>query len=218
MWCMIFALLRIAWCCTCSEKWHEVRTATDPADPDLLTTRIQNLRSGSVNKICLLNLVQKFGYLKNFLSWNIIRKSVLFRNFQKKHTKILHFEDIFDWWKTFRELTDPDLSLPGPGPVFRIRGNFTWGVILRYCIAWCCKCSEKWHEVPARAVAVGVAWLSQCIAERRRLERATLAPSAHRGLHDAPERADDVSASTAPTDDVSSTATAISIPRSSILT
>ena len=39
-----------------------VRAATDPADPDpypdLLTIRIQNLRSGSVKKICFLNLVQ----------------------------------------------------------------------------------------------------------------------------------------------------------------
>ena len=44
------------------------RAATDPADPDpdpdLLTTRIQNLRSGSVKKICFLNLVQHFGHLK----------------------------------------------------------------------------------------------------------------------------------------------------------
>ena len=42
------------------------RAATDPADPDpdLLTTRIQNSRSGSVKKIFLLNLVQKFGHLK----------------------------------------------------------------------------------------------------------------------------------------------------------
>ena len=40
------------------------RAATDPADPDLLTTRIQNSRSGSVKKTFLLSLVQKFGNLK----------------------------------------------------------------------------------------------------------------------------------------------------------
>ena len=46
---------------------HLDRAATDLADPDpdLLTTRIQNSRSGSVNKTCLLNLVQKFGHLKS---------------------------------------------------------------------------------------------------------------------------------------------------------
>ena len=42
-----------------------IRAATDPADPDpdpdLLTTRIQNSRSVSVKKICLLNLLQILG-------------------------------------------------------------------------------------------------------------------------------------------------------------
>ena len=41
-----------------------VRAATDPADPDpdpdLLTTRIQNLRSGSVKELCTTNFCTKF--------------------------------------------------------------------------------------------------------------------------------------------------------------
>ena len=38
----------------------DARAATDPPDPDLLTTRFKNLRSGSVKKIFLTNLMQKF--------------------------------------------------------------------------------------------------------------------------------------------------------------
>ena len=40
------------------------RAATDPADPDLLPTRIQNLSSGSVRSYVLLKLVQNFEHVK----------------------------------------------------------------------------------------------------------------------------------------------------------
>ena len=48
-----------------------VRAVTDLVDPDLLTTRIQNSRSGSVEKIilCLLNLIQNFVHLKFVLKF-----------------------------------------------------------------------------------------------------------------------------------------------------
>ena len=107
------------------------RAATDPADPnpdpDLLTTRIQKSRSGSVKKICLLNLVKAFEHLKfflNFLTKISSIKYVLLKNCKRKRPKTVHFGVFLLTNKNFHELMDPDpdpdpdLSLSGPGSSF----------------------------------------------------------------------------------------------------
>ena len=75
--------------CTVLLREVSLRAATDSADPDpdLLTTRIQNSRSGSVKKIFLSNLLQKFGHLKicsDFFDKIFSLKAVYLKLFVKK--------------------------------------------------------------------------------------------------------------------------------------
>ena len=112
------------------------RAATDPADldPDLLITRIQNSRSGSVKKIVLpkfsseirgfkicSEMFDKIFSLKAVL--NLFMKiSSCLKNCKRNRLKIMHFRVFLTNEKIFRLLTDPnpdpDLSLPGPGSNF----------------------------------------------------------------------------------------------------
>ena len=69
------------------------RAATDPADPDLLITRIQNSRSGSVKKIFLLNLVQKIWAFKICFEFFYIISSLkaVLKLFMEKICSVLKF-------------------------------------------------------------------------------------------------------------------------------
>ena len=94
------------------------RAATDLANPnpDLLTTRIQSLRSGSVKRICFLIFSFNFKFISCLDIFH--EKICLFKNLQRNWAKKYTFGVFLLIARCSVELTDPNLSIPGPGSNF----------------------------------------------------------------------------------------------------
>ena len=119
--------------CSGNLSHSTVRAATDS---DLLSTRIQNSRSGSVKKICLLKFSAKFWTFK--ICSEIFDKTFRFKSRSVlklfKQNRFAHqncngnrqkyaFWGVFDQWKSVSWVTRSG-SGRVPDPVFRIRGSF----------------------------------------------------------------------------------------------